>query len=94
MGEIYIAIDKEIETYLWEKYPIVAHFCAELNRIKHRGIDFEIDYKGVFNRYDNVNITCYQEIIVFEIYKDSYTFDLKTVVFNHKDITTYEIIKW
>ena len=94
MVEINIAIDKEIEENLWEKYPIVAHFCNELNRIKHRGIDVSIDYKGVFNQYDNVNITCYEELIVFEIFKDSYTFDLKTIVFNHKDIHTYRITKW
>ena len=90
---IYITLDKGIEQELWEKYPIVSYFCQELKNVKYQA-DLSINYKGIFNRYDNVDITVFEKITIFKIYKDSYTFDFKTIVINHKDIETYEITHW
>ena len=93
MSEIYIAMDKDIEQYLWNRYPIVAHMCQELGRVKSQA-DLSIGYKGVFNKYDDVNITVYNDIIVFEVRKDSYLFDTKTIVFAHSDVKQYEVTHW
>lgn len=91
MGSISIesSIDVDIECLI-DKYPVV---YLLVNQLKD-GCDLSINGRSIFDRYDDVLVTVYEDVIVFVVSRESYVFENNTFVFRNDCIERYDLKVW
>ncbi len=99
--KIEVYMNEVAETYVENRYPMVYYCINQLSSIingktyiSKEGLDLTINCESIFNRYDNVEISVYNEFTVFIITKDSYMFECEEIVINHNDFNKFSIKVW
>jgi len=91
--KIEVHMKEVAETYVENRYPMV-YYCINQLYVDGEELDLDINHKGIFNRYDDVEIIVHNEFTVFIISKDSYMFEYEEIVINHNDFNKFSIKVW